>query len=453
MANDLGEEVVVVGFARKRTDTKGGVRYAAVYRDARGRVRQVGTYPTRKEANQAWQAAEVLQTAGRPGDPASGKITFASYVNDEWFPHHVLEPSTRQSYRYVLDRHLLPWFGTMKMRDILPTHVRQWVTELTANGVTPANIRHLKIVLSAIFTTALNDFVTVIHPCRGVKTPTVEVKEYRILTPEEYARLYLELPNDAARLLIELAIGSGLRWGELIELRPRDLHLPSGILTVSRSVSETSPRFHPTGDRFYVKPYPKTKHARRLKLDPALVTAIETHANAHALPADGLLFQLRHFDQTTPPRPLLLDADQLGSTAPNAAGRTYPHATLSAYTAGGCRCVHCRSSFARYRADRRAAGQDSPRTPRERDTDGHLPRDWFRLRIWFPACSAAGLDPRPRLHDLRHSHASWLLAGGADLQVVRDRLGHASIATTSKYVHTLPTADETALTALRRIKG
>jgi site-specific recombinase XerD len=48
-------------------------------------------------------------------------------------------------------------------------------------------------------------------------------------------------------------------------------------------------------------------------------------------------------------------------------------------------------------------------------------------------------------HDLRHSHASWLLAGGADLQVVRDRLGHASIATTS--------ADETALTALRRIKG
>ena len=142
-----------------------------------------------------------------------------------------------------------------------------------------------------------------------------------------------------------------------------------------------------------------------------------------------------------------------GSTAPNAAGRTDSHATLSAYTAGGCRCVHCRSVFARYRAERRAAGQDSPRSPRERDTDGHLPRDWFRLRVWFPACAAAGLDPRPRLHDLRHSHASWLLAGGADLQVVRDRLGHASIATTSKYVHTLPSADETALTALRRIKG
>jgi site-specific recombinase XerD len=81
-----------------------------------------------------------------------------------------------------------------------------------------------------------------------------------------------------------------------------------------------------------------------------------------------------------------------------------------------------------------------------------LPRDWFRHQVWRPTCDCAGLDPRPRLHDLRHSHASWLLAGGADLQVVKERLGHGSIATTGKYLHTLPTADETALAALRRIR-
>jgi integrase len=49
--------------------------------------------------------------------------------------------------------------------------------------------------------------------------------------------------------------------------------------------------------------------------------------------------------------------------------------------------------------------------------------------VWRPACEAAVLTDLPRFHDLRHSHASWLLAGGADLKVVKERLGHASIMT------------------------
>jgi site-specific recombinase XerD len=57
------------------------------------------------------------------------------------------------------------------------------------------------------------------------------------------------------------------------------------------------------------------------------------------------------------------------------------------------------------------------------------------------------------MRDLRHAHASWLLAGGADIQVVKERLGHATIATTERYLHTLPDADETALDALSAIRN
>ncbi len=64
----------------------------------------------------------------------------------------------------------------------------------------------------------------------------------------------------------------------------------------------------------------------------------------------------------------------------------------------------------------------------------------------------AGLPEEIRMHDLRHAHASWLLAGGADLQVVKERFGHQSIATTEKYLHTLPGVDETALAALDRVR-
>ena len=46
-----------------------------------------------------------------------------------------------------------------------------------------------------------------------------------------------------------------------------------------------------------------------------------------------------------------------------------------------------------------------------------------------------------------------MLAGGADLQVVKQRLGHGSLRTTERYLHTLPDADETALEALSKIRG
>jgi len=139
-------------------------------------------------------------------------------------------------------------------------------------------------------------------------------------------------------------------------------------------------------------------------------------------------------------------------TEPNEKGRQYRHGTLTAYNAAKCRCEHCRGAYADYRATRRGKGKDDPRPPRARDTDGHIPDDWFRHQVWYPARKAAGLGS-VRIHDLRHAHASWLLAGGADLQVVKERLGHASIATTEKYLHSLPTADETALDALTKIRN
>ena len=56
-----------------------------------------------------------------------------------------------------------------------------------------------------------------------------------------------------------------------------------------------------------------------------------------------------------------------------------------------------------------------------------ISRNTFRTRVWQPAVRASGVSFNVRMHDLRHAHASWLLAGGADLKTVMDRLGHAQI--------------------------
>lgn len=83
----------------------------------------------------------------------------------------------------------------------------------------------------------------------------------------------------------------------------------------------------------------------------------------------------------------------------------------------------------------------------------HLWYGRFRSTVWVPAveaardperCKAAGLpvlDKTPNIHDLRHTHASWLIAAAAPLPYVQARLGHEKITTTvDVYGHLLPDA-------------
>jgi integrase len=179
--------------------------------------------------------------------------------------------------------------------------------------------------------------------------------------------------------MVETAIDTGLRWGELIALKPRHLDLDTGNLNVEETIVEVSVKNSPTGQRMLVKPYPKDNEPRTMALPPELLAQLAAHITEHHLGPDDLLFATRDG------------------------------------------------------------------TPISRNT--------FRTRIWRPAVAASGVDFDIRVHDLRHAHASWLLAGGSDIRSVMDRMGHAQITTTQKYLHTLPDADHKNLTALDRIRN
>jgi len=445
-----------MGSVRERVDRDGKLRFVALYRDLRGRQRSAGTFPTAKQADKAWQRAEALVESGRLGDLRRGRQTFAHYVHQTWLPAHQIEDSTRERYTYMIRKHLIPEFGAMRMIDILPEHVRDWIAAQKASGLSAATIAGNKTILSAIFTTALNDQVVFLHPCAGVKAPIVARKPRIIVSPAQYDAIHQALPGPVSRLMVETAIESGVRWGELTELRTYDLDTGTRMLTVARAVTETTAPAD--SDRFAVKDYPKDKEYRRLNLSPALCATLAEHVNTRLSPGQLLFpFTLLQTEGAQLPSDTteIGPTEATGRTAPNRHGRRYPHGSLTAYTLGRCRCPHCRTAFATYRAARRAAGKDSRRGTRivHTDTDGHLPRAWFRHHIWSPATAAARLARPVRFHDLRHAHASWLLAGGADIQTVKERLGHGSLRTTEKYLHTLPDTDNTALDALYRTRS
>jgi hypothetical protein len=163
------------------------------------------------------------------------------------------------------------------------------------------------------------------------------------------------------------------------------------MLTVSRAVVEVNAKFHPAGGRFLVKDYPKDGEYRRLKLTSQMTGKLRPYAHERGLADDDLMFAM---PERGPVLKMLPSPDRLGRTGPNAAGRTYRHGTLSAYTAGRCRCEHCKRAFAQYRPQH---GRKMTRTPRTQDTDGHIPH-WFRNQVWKPALAEAGVTtyaPRP----------------------------------------------------------
>jgi integrase len=213
--------------------------------------------------------------------------------------------------------------------------------------------------------------------------------------------------------------------------------------------------FQLDGQRFVVKNYPKDKEHRRVRLSRQVVAKIAAHIEANDLEHDDLLFTLRDREALGRSRLRAVpDPDALGQTDPNETGRQYRHGTMTAYQVAKCRCQHCRDSYAIYRSKRRARGLDNPRKPRTVTTDAerHIPRSWFRAHVWVPAREAAGLEAGVRVQDLRHAHASWVLAGGADIETVKERLGHGSIVTTQKYLHSLPEADDAAVDAFTRVR-
>lgn len=83
------------------------------------------------------------------------------------------------------------------------------------------------------------------------------------------------------------------------------------------------------------------------------------------------------------------------------------------------------------------------------DTGAMMRASHFHERYWKPCIDQLledkKLAERPRVHDLRHTHASWLIAAGASPKVVQERMGHEDISTTfNVYGHLLTDADAAA---------
>jgi len=147
-------------------------------------------------------------------------------------------------------------------------------------------------MLQSVFERAQRDRVVTFNPCAHTELPKVIRKKTRTLTPEEFDTILASLPAQH-RLMVETAINTGLRWGELIALKPRHLDLIKRKLTVEETVVEVSIKNSPTGARMLTKPYPKDNEPRTMAIPADLVPQLADSITTRHLDPDDLLFATR----------------------------------------------------------------------------------------------------------------------------------------------------------------
>ncbi len=199
---------------------------------------------------------------------------------DRWLAEEIAPPKRRQrtleTYRNVIDRHIVPYLGDVRLGKVGPTHIHELENRLN-NRMSPKMVNQVHIVLSGAFKYALKMELIPRNPVSLVSPPAVKPSE--VQPPDIPAiRDALDLARSEGNLLfaaMHLVAYTGMRRGEAMGLLWEHVDLQEGTIRVENSRVQTR-----TG---VIQEPPKTASGRRIvDLDTRTVEVLEEHRQRQA---------------------------------------------------------------------------------------------------------------------------------------------------------------------------
>lgn len=312
------------------------------------------------------------------------KTTLEQWL-DTWLTEYKkgnIRPTTYSSYEYIIRVHIKPKLGKALIKELKPEQVQKFYNERKASGLSARTVRYIHVVLHEALEQAMRNNLVVRNVSEATTLPKQEKKEMRVLSMEEQDKFLNVLNNDKSGIIFKLDLATGLRRGELLALRWKDIDLKEGSLRVNQALYRAKVNFDKDSKEKKTEiifQKPKTKKGERsIPLFDSIITDLKAHKAAETAKMKNLewdeLKVKQHFKDG------LVFTNELGSFI-------------------------------------------EPR---------NLTRKFYKL-VKF-----AGI-PHANFHSLRHSYATRLLEMGVSPKVVQEIMGHSSITLTlDTYSHVMP---------------
>lgn len=306
-----------------------------------------------------------------------------------------LSPVVYASYQKTLQNEILPALGHHKIAEIRPVHVQEFVKMLSTmpmkkrdgkpyedkRTLSPASVKRKLAVLQSALAFAVKLGYIQNNPASAdrLTLPKAPPPDVQIFTKQEaiYILSCLEKEPLQFQALIQLAIFTGARQGELVGLKFSDIDFFNKKMTISRSAYKLK------GQPVKTKA-PKSNKSRVVSVNASCMELLEELFKLHKSEAAALGDKWEGGDWV--------------------------------FTQWNGEIMH-------------------PQTP-SRQFEKFLKRNNIKHR---------------KFHSLRHTSATLLLYNGTDLKTVQERLGHADITTTNKYLHLVEQADAAAVNSLEKL--
>ncbi|TPG31657.1 tyrosine-type recombinase/integrase [Mycolicibacterium hodleri] len=288
-------------------------RYRAMYYGPDGRRYKAPTmFLTEKDAR-GWlslRQAEIIRKAWTPPEADQApvpKVTFAKYAETWLLNRQVsgrpLKERTREHYQKLLDDHLIDTFGALPLASITVDDVDAWHAKTLVGK--PTMRAHAYSLLRGIMGTAVATRKISANPCviSGAGSSR-RVHAIRPATLPELETLTAAMPEQY-RAMVLLAAWCGARFGELTELRRKDVVIIAetkddgeihkhGVMRIERAVVRTA-------DGFMVTTPKSDAGIRDVWMPPHLMPMIEQHlAKFVGKERDSLLFPAKHGGHLAP---------------------------------------------------------------------------------------------------------------------------------------------------------